>query len=122
MVGSGHARLEPVGFTVPPITSSTNVAAAASLANRCSSMDYAVGTTSRATRTSPRRRCDTTPPRMWTRGNSAGYDSVAGMSVVWDETTSIGTLRSDDLGQPDIIFRYNHYLYRTVGQHLANGG
>jgi serine/threonine protein kinase len=44
------------------------------------------------------------------------------MSVVWDETTSIGTLRSDDLGQPDIIFRYNHYLYRTLGRHLSNGG
>lgn len=44
------------------------------------------------------------------------------MSVVWDETTSIGTLRSDDLARPDVIFRYNHYLYRTLGTHLANGG
>jgi serine/threonine protein kinase len=44
------------------------------------------------------------------------------MSVVWDETTSIGTLRSDDLGKPDVIFRYNHFLYRTLGTHLANGG
>ncbi|MBV8761793.1 MAG: protein kinase [Deltaproteobacteria bacterium] len=44
------------------------------------------------------------------------------MSVVWDETTSIGTLRSDDLARADVIFRYNHYLYRTLGQHLSNGG
>jgi eukaryotic-like serine/threonine-protein kinase len=44
------------------------------------------------------------------------------MSVVWDETTSIGTLRSDDLARPDVVFRYNHYLYRTLGQHLSNGG
>jgi len=44
------------------------------------------------------------------------------MSVVWDETTSIGTLRSDDLARADVIFRYNHYLYRTLGSHLANGG
>jgi serine/threonine protein kinase len=44
------------------------------------------------------------------------------MSVVWDETTSIGTLRSDDLARPDIVFRYNHYLYRTLGTHLSNGG
>jgi len=40
----------------------------------------------------------------------------------WGETTSIGTLRSDDLGQPGIVFRYNHYLYRTNGEHLSNGG
>src|SRR5690348_7989654 len=44
------------------------------------------------------------------------------MTVVWDETTSIGTLRSDDLARPDVVFRYNHYLYRTLGQHLSNGG
>jgi serine/threonine protein kinase len=44
------------------------------------------------------------------------------MTVVWDETTSIGTLRSDELARPDVVFRYNHYLYRTLGQHLSNGG
>jgi serine/threonine protein kinase len=44
------------------------------------------------------------------------------MHVAWDETTSIGTLRSDDLAEPDVVFRYNHYLYRTLGTHLSNGG
>ena len=47
-------------------------------------------------------------------GNRSGAD--------WEETTSIGTLRSDDLGRPDNVFRYNHFLYRTLGQHLSNGG
>ena len=40
----------------------------------------------------------------------------------WEETTSIGTLRSDDLQRPGVVFRYNHYLYRTKGEHLSNGG
>lgn len=40
----------------------------------------------------------------------------------WVETTSIGTLRSDDLKTAGLVFRYNHYLYRTVGSHLAQGG
>jgi tRNA A-37 threonylcarbamoyl transferase component Bud32 len=40
----------------------------------------------------------------------------------WVETTSIGTLRSDDLARAGQVFRYNHYLYRTLGTHLANGG
>lgn len=44
------------------------------------------------------------------------------MSDSWVETTSIGTLRSDDLAKPDRVFRYNRYLYRTNGQHLSNGG
>jgi serine/threonine protein kinase len=44
------------------------------------------------------------------------------MSDAWDETTSIGTLRSDDLARPDLVFRYNRYLYRTTGTHLSNGG
>ena len=44
------------------------------------------------------------------------------MTDIWDETTSIGTLRSDDLKQDGIVFRYNHYLYRTTGEHLSNGG
>jgi hypothetical protein len=42
-VGSGQARLEPVGFTVPPMTRSRNVAAADTLANRCSSMATVAG-------------------------------------------------------------------------------
>jgi serine/threonine protein kinase len=44
------------------------------------------------------------------------------MDDAWDETTSIGTLRSDDLAQAGNAFRYNHFVYRTNGAHLANGG
>ena len=51
---------------------------------------------------------------------SEGNRSGAGTD--WEETTSIGTLRSDDLASPDNVFRYNHYVYRTLGQHLSNGG
>lgn len=40
----------------------------------------------------------------------------------WGETTSIGTMRSDDLTRAGCVFRYNHYLYRTNGAHLSNGG
>jgi serine/threonine protein kinase len=40
----------------------------------------------------------------------------------WEETTSIGTLRSDDLKTDGVVFRYNHFLYRTNGVHLSNGG
>lgn len=40
----------------------------------------------------------------------------------WVETTSIGTFKSEDLAKPGIVFRYNRYLYRTQGKHLANGG
>src|ERR1700733_9451355 len=40
----------------------------------------------------------------------------------WEETTSIGTLRSDDLAKAGVVFRYNHFLYRTKGEHLSNGG
>ena len=44
------------------------------------------------------------------------------MTDIWEETTSIGTLRSDDLARDGAVFRYNHYLYRTSGVHLSNGG
>lgn len=44
------------------------------------------------------------------------------MTDSWVETTSIGTLRSDDLAKAGITFRYNHYLYRMLGKHLSNGG
>jgi serine/threonine protein kinase len=40
----------------------------------------------------------------------------------WVETTSIGTLRSEDMAKPRHVFRYNRFLYRTLGQHLSNGG
>ena len=44
------------------------------------------------------------------------------MSGPWVETTSIGTLRSDDLSRPGSVFRYQTYLYRTTGTHVSNGG
>ncbi len=44
------------------------------------------------------------------------------MADSWDESTSIGTLRSDDLARSGLVFRYNRYLYRTSGSHLSNGG
>lgn len=44
------------------------------------------------------------------------------MTRSWVETTSIGTLRSEDLARKDLVFRYNRYVYRTSGQHLSNGG
>ena len=44
------------------------------------------------------------------------------MTDSWVETTSIGTLRSEDLAKSGITFRYNHYLYRMQGKHLSNGG
>jgi serine/threonine protein kinase len=40
----------------------------------------------------------------------------------WVETVSIGTLKSEDLTKDDAVFRYNRYLYRTLGKHLSNGG
>ena len=40
----------------------------------------------------------------------------------WAETTSIGTLRSEDLAGAGTVFRYNHFSYRTLGNHLSNGG
>src|SRR5258706_7279524 len=44
------------------------------------------------------------------------------MSGAWVETTSVGTLRSDDLSRAGAVFRYQQYLYRTTGRHLSNGG
>ena len=40
----------------------------------------------------------------------------------WAETTSIETLRSEDLARAGIVFRYHRHLYHTLGQHLSNGG
>jgi serine/threonine protein kinase len=42
--------------------------------------------------------------------------------TTWSETTSIGVMVSDDLTKKDQFFRYNRYLYRTLGAHLSNGG
>jgi serine/threonine protein kinase len=44
------------------------------------------------------------------------------MTDTWAETTSIGTLRSEDLSKAGFAFRYNRYTYRTLGKHLSNGG
>jgi serine/threonine protein kinase len=44
------------------------------------------------------------------------------MSQPWVETTSVGTLRSDDLAKPGYVFRYQRALYRTLGAHLSKGG
>ncbi len=44
------------------------------------------------------------------------------MTDSWVETTSIGTLKSEDLAKPGHTFRYNKWLYRTVGKHLSQGG
>ena len=44
------------------------------------------------------------------------------MAISWVETTSVGTLRSEDLAKADLVFRYNRYVYRTSGTHLSNGG
>src|SRR5678815_3950672 len=44
------------------------------------------------------------------------------MSDAWGESTSIGSLRSDDLAREGLVFRHNRYLYKTSGAHLSNGG
>ena len=44
------------------------------------------------------------------------------MTDSWVETTSIGTLKSEDLAKAGHTFRYNKWLYRTTGKHLSNGG
>jgi serine/threonine protein kinase len=44
------------------------------------------------------------------------------MADPWQETTTIGSLRSDDLARAGVVFRHNHYVYRTNGSHLSNGG
>ena len=44
------------------------------------------------------------------------------MATNWSETVSIGTLTSSDLTKADEVFRYNRYLYRTLGAHLSAGG
>ena len=40
----------------------------------------------------------------------------------WVETASIGTLKFVELTKAGTVFRYNRYLYATLGKHLANGG
>src|SRR5215203_4686644 len=75
--------------------------------------------------------CDKTPPLVRTRAISGGCPDSQGCpgdlrrrTVLaarmndWVETTSIGTFKSDDLTRPGSVFRYNRYLYRTLGKHL----
>jgi serine/threonine protein kinase len=40
----------------------------------------------------------------------------------WVETTSVGTMRADDLTTAGVVIRYGRYLYRTLGKKLAQGG
>jgi serine/threonine protein kinase len=40
----------------------------------------------------------------------------------WMETTTVGTLRADDMVQPGVVIRYGRYLYRTAGRKLGQGG
>lgn len=40
----------------------------------------------------------------------------------WVETTSIGTLRADDLATAGLVVRYGRHLYRTTGRKLSQGG
>src|SRR5262249_53403209 len=50
-------------------------------------------------------------------------DGGAGMSSdLWAETTSVGTLRADDLSAPGAVIRYGRYLYRTTGTRIGQGG
>src|SRR5262245_2990836 len=58
----------------------------------------------------------------WIAGNSAGYHCRRRMTDSWVESTSIGTLRSEDLAREGQVFRYNHFLYKTSGAHLSKGG
>lgn len=40
----------------------------------------------------------------------------------WPEVRPITAIRADDLGQPGSAFGHGAWVYRTTGQHLANGG
>jgi serine/threonine protein kinase len=40
----------------------------------------------------------------------------------WVETTTIGTLRADEMAQRGVMFRYGRYLYHTTGAKLSQGG
>jgi serine/threonine protein kinase len=40
----------------------------------------------------------------------------------WVETVLLGALRAEHLAQPNVVFRHDRWLYRTTGQHLAQGG
>src|SRR5688500_10982371 len=120
------------------MTSSKNVAKAPTLAKRCASMNGAEAWVphlkSREPRSVRRATTDRRPVElrnfsslhMWSRlpGCTRALYSRRrrGMAGSWTETTSVGTLRSDDLAKANLVFRYNRYVYRTNGQHLSNGG
>src|SRR5688500_1955997 len=120
------------------MTSSKNVAKAPTLAKRCASMNGAEAWVphlkSREPRSVRRATTDRRPVElrnfsslhMWSRlpGCTRALYSRRrrGMAGSWVETTSVGTLRSEDLARPNLVFRYNRYVYKTNGQHLSNGG
>jgi serine/threonine protein kinase len=60
--------------------------------------------------------------RLRAHTRTAYSDRGEGMTDSWVETTSIGTLKSEDLAKAGHAFRYNKWLYRTLGKHLSNGG
>lgn len=44
------------------------------------------------------------------------------MSTNWEETSAISSLRAEQLAKPGTVFRHQRHLYRTLGQHISNGG
>ncbi len=44
------------------------------------------------------------------------------MTTNWEETSAIPSLRAEQLAKPGTVFRHQHHLYRTLGQHISNGG
>jgi serine/threonine protein kinase len=44
------------------------------------------------------------------------------MSTNWEETSTISNLRAEQLAKPATVFRHQRHLYRTLGQHISNGG
>jgi serine/threonine protein kinase len=44
------------------------------------------------------------------------------MSTNWEETSTISGLRAEQMAKPGTVFRHQHHLYRTLGQHISNGG
>ncbi len=44
------------------------------------------------------------------------------MSTSWEETSTISNLRAEQMAKPGTVFRHQRHLYRTLGQHISNGG
>lgn len=43
-------------------------------------------------------------------------------SSLWIENRSLHEVRTRDLATDGVVFRHGHYLYRTTGKHLSQGG